>query len=73
MLDDDRDYFSVDATSWHSAGEREALQKREEEIREKRHGSRRNKAFTLDFAGRRVLEDQTDTGTCLTPETQVRV
>jgi hypothetical protein len=58
VLDDERDFFAVDATSWTSPEEKAALQKREEELREKKFGSRRNKAFTLDIAGRKVLEDR---------------
>ena len=34
------------------------LREREDELREKRHGSRRNKAVTLDFAGRKVVEEE---------------
>ena len=32
------------------------LKKREEELREKRHASRKDRKVTLDFAGRRVVE-----------------
>lgn len=38
-------------TSW-------CLQKKQEEIREKRFGSRIGKTFTLDFAGRKIVDEQ---------------
>ena len=62
VIDDEMDYFSVDSNQWMSDKEREALRKREDQLREQRHGSRRNKAITLDFAGRRVVEDDNDIG-----------
>lgn len=40
-----------------SKEDRELLRKREEELRSKRHGSRRDRKITLDFAGRQVLEE----------------
>lgn len=51
MIDDESDYFSVDANQWLSEGQREALRKREEEVRQKRHGSRLDRKITFDFAG----------------------
>lgn len=62
VLDDERDFFAVDTTSWTSAEEKEALQQREKELREKKFGSRWNKAFTLDIAGRKVVEEQPQIG-----------
>lgn len=62
VLDDERDFFAVDATSWLSAEEKEVLQQREKELREKKYGSCRNKTFTLDIARRKVLEDKTEIG-----------
>ncbi len=55
MIDDESDYFSVD-DRWLSSKERDKLRKREEELRDKRHGSRLDRKITLDFAGRRVIE-----------------
>ncbi|RXN17698.1 activating signal cointegrator 1 [Labeo rohita] len=63
VLDDESDYFATDSNQWLSPGEREALRKREEELRELRHVSRKDRKITLDFAGRRVLDE----GENLTP------
>lgn len=57
VLDDESDYFATDSNQWLSPGEREALRKREEELRELRHASRKDRKITLDFAGRRVLDE----------------
>uniref|UniRef100_UPI00398F5225 activating signal cointegrator 1-like n=1 Tax=Pristiophorus japonicus TaxID=55135 RepID=UPI00398F5225 len=58
VIDDESDYFAADSNQWLSKQEREALRKREEELRELRHASRRTKQITIDFAGRQILEDQ---------------
>ncbi|XP_072349135.1 activating signal cointegrator 1 [Scyliorhinus torazame] len=58
VIDDESDYFAADSNQWLSKQEREALRKKEEELRELRHASRRTQPITIDFAGRRVLEDQ---------------
>jgi hypothetical protein len=60
VLDDERDFFNVDATSWKSPQEKAALVQREEELREKKFGSHRNRAVTLDIAGRRVVEEHSE-------------
>ncbi|XP_052002347.1 activating signal cointegrator 1 isoform X1 [Xyrauchen texanus] len=57
VLDDESDYFATDSNQWLSPGEREALRKRDEELRELRHASRKDRKITLDFAGRRVLNE----------------
>ncbi|XP_077989088.1 activating signal cointegrator 1-like [Glandiceps talaboti] len=57
VIDDESDYFATDTNRWLSKTERDALKKREDQLREVRHGSRRNKKVTLDFAGRQVLDD----------------
>lgn len=57
VLDDECDYFASDSNQWLSPVERETLRKREEELRELRHTSRKDRRITLDFAGRRVLEE----------------
>jgi hypothetical protein len=62
VLDDERDFFNVDATSWKSPQEKAALVQREEELREKKFGSHRNRAVTLDIAGRRVVEEHSEIG-----------
>ncbi len=55
------DYFSVDSNRWLSGGEKERLRSKEEALREKRHESRRTKAVTIDFAGRKIIEDKEKT------------
>ncbi|KAI4879581.1 hypothetical protein NFI96_026535 [Prochilodus magdalenae] len=57
VLDDESDYFSTDSNQWLSPAERQVLRKRDEELRELRHASRKDRKITLDFAGRRVLEE----------------
>ncbi|KAK2869512.1 hypothetical protein Q7C36_001383 [Tachysurus vachellii] len=57
VLDDESDYFATDSNQWLSPVERETLRKREEELQELRHASRKDRNITLDFAGRRVLEE----------------
>ncbi|XP_060796409.1 activating signal cointegrator 1 [Neoarius graeffei] len=57
VLDDECDYFATDSNQWLSPVERTALRKQEEELRELRHASRKDRKITLDFAGRRVLEE----------------
>ncbi|KAK1798454.1 hypothetical protein P4O66_006745, partial [Electrophorus voltai] len=57
VLDDESDYFATDSNQWLSPVEREALRKREAELRDLRHASRKDRKITLDFAGRRVLEE----------------
>ena len=43
MIDDECDYFSTDSNQWLSKEDRDALRKREEELRAARHGSRRDR------------------------------
>ncbi|XP_072320998.1 activating signal cointegrator 1 [Eucyclogobius newberryi] len=57
VLDDESDYFAADSNQWLSPGEREKMRKREEELREIRHASRKDRKITLDFAGRQVVEE----------------
>ena len=57
MIDDESDYFATDANQWLNPVEKEALKKREEELRALRHASRKDRKITLDFAGRRVIEE----------------
>lgn len=58
VIDDESDYFASDSNQWLSKVEREMLQKREDELRELRHASRLSKKVTIDFAGRKILEDE---------------
>ncbi|XP_023282500.1 activating signal cointegrator 1 [Seriola lalandi dorsalis] len=57
VLDDESDYFATESNQWLSPGEREKLKKKEEELRELRHASRKDRKITLDFAGRQVVEE----------------
>ena len=57
VIDDECDYFSSDSNRWLPKKERDALRRKEEELREKRHGSRREMKVTLDFAGRKVIDE----------------
>ncbi|XP_065498105.1 activating signal cointegrator 1 isoform X4 [Caloenas nicobarica] len=59
VIDDESDYFATDSNQWLSKQEREALQRRERELRELRHASRLARKVTIDFAGRQVLEEDT--------------
>ena len=54
VIDDESDYFST-SSRWLNKKERSALEKRETELREKKHASRLDRKVTLDFAGRQVL------------------
>lgn len=58
VIDDESDYFNTDNNKWLTAKQREALKKREQEFQEKKHESRLSKKVTLDFAGRRVVEEE---------------
>uniref|UniRef100_A0A1A7YS65 Activating signal cointegrator 1 n=1 Tax=Iconisemion striatum TaxID=60296 RepID=A0A1A7YS65_9TELE len=60
VLDDESDYFSTDSNQWLAPNERENLRKKEEELRELRHVSRKDRKITLDFAGRQVIAEGTD-------------
>lgn len=57
VLDDESDYFATDSNQWLSPGERDKLRKKEEELRELRHASRKDRKITLDFAGRQVIDE----------------
>lgn len=57
VLDDESDYFATDSNQWLSPSERDKLRKKEEELRELRHASHRDRKITLDFAGRQIIEE----------------
>ncbi|XP_064618936.1 activating signal cointegrator 1-like isoform X2 [Lineus longissimus] len=61
VIDDESDYFTTDGNQWLNKDERKKLKQREEELRSVRHGSRRDRKITFDFAGRRVI-DAEDSG-----------
>ncbi|KAK1345475.1 hypothetical protein QTO34_007932 [Cnephaeus nilssonii] len=58
VIDDESDYFASDSNQWLSKIEQETLQKQEEELREFRHASSLSKKITIDFSGRKIMEDE---------------
>ena len=60
VIDDESDYFAVDSDKWLTKEQRKKLKEKEKAIHEQRHGSRLNKKYTFDFAGRQVVEDTFD-------------
>ncbi|XP_075432105.1 activating signal cointegrator 1 isoform X2 [Ascaphus truei] len=60
VIDDESDYFATDSNQWLSPVERESVRRKEEELQELRHASRLSRKVTIDFAGRRVLEEGGD-------------
>jgi hypothetical protein len=56
VIDDESDYFKSNSV-WLSNEERTKLKALEEDLRSKKHASRREQSVTLDFAGRQVLEE----------------
>jgi len=56
VIDDESDYYNVDSNVWLSEKEKQLLTKKQKDIYESKYGSRRNKKFTLDFAGRQIIE-----------------
>ncbi|ESO92590.1 hypothetical protein LOTGIDRAFT_162501 [Lottia gigantea] len=61
VLDDECDYFATESNKWISEEDRKKLKEREEELRSERHGSRRDRKITFDFAGRKVIDAEKDT------------
>ncbi|XP_066448527.1 activating signal cointegrator 1 [Eleutherodactylus coqui] len=57
VIDDESDYFSTDSNQWLSQAERETLRKKEQELQDLRHASRLSRKVTIDFAGRKVIEE----------------
>lgn len=60
MIDDESDYYQTSNSGWLSKSEREKVQKREEEIRDKKYESRLTRKVALDFAGREIVEEVQD-------------
>ena len=58
MVDDESDYYSTDTNQWLRPTEREALRQKKDDLHSQRHASRKDLKVTLDFAGRRVLEER---------------
>ena len=52
VIDDESDYFNADGNKWLNPKQRDALRAKEKQLRESRHGPKREIKVTLDFAGR---------------------
>jgi len=65
VIDDESDYFATDSNQWLTSKQRSTLRSKEAELHAKRHASRRDRSrqVTLDFAGRRVIEEDRDFST----------
>jgi len=60
VIDDESDYFNIDSNKWLTPEQRAALAKKSEQLQEERHNrSRRDIKLNFDFAGRKVVEDET--------------
>jgi len=57
VIDDESDYFASD-NRWLSNKQRNLLTKKEQDLRDKRFASRLDKKFTIDFAGRKIVESE---------------
>lgn len=57
VIDDQSDYFTLD-NRWLSQEEREAIMKRDNEIKTKKEALRGKTTVTFDFAGRRIIEER---------------
>ena len=70
VIDDEADYFATDSNQWLTSKQRGALRSKEAEMHAKRHASRRDRSrqVTLDFAGRRVVEEDSDVATSVTAD-----
>mmetsp|Transcript_76527 Transcript_76527/g.149982 ORF Transcript_76527/g.149982 Transcript_76527/m.149982 type:complete len:577 (-) Transcript_76527:154-1884(-) len=60
VFDDESDYFA--SSAWLSELETEELQKRDAERHESLHSRRKDMVVTIDFAGRRVVEEVAEGG-----------
>ncbi|XP_075981685.1 activating signal cointegrator 1 [Anticarsia gemmatalis] len=58
VTDDDSDYFNAGSV-WLNAKEQEKLDKYQQQLHDKKHGSRLNKKMTFDFGGRQIIEEKT--------------
>jgi len=63
VIDDESDYFAAD-NRWLTKKQRDQVAKREQDLRDKRFASRLDKKFTIDFAGRKVIENQENNCEC---------
>lgn len=58
VIDDESDYFNTNS-KWLSQHQKALLEKKEKDFRNKRFASKLdNKKFTIDFAGRKVVDEQ---------------
>ena len=54
VIDDESDYFATDVYKWMTPEQKSKL-KEQEELREKRHGSRLDRKIDFDFAGKNIF------------------
>ncbi|CAF0978379.1 unnamed protein product [Brachionus calyciflorus] len=58
VIDDESDYFNTNS-KWLSQQQRGQLEQKEQEMRNKRFGSKlQNQTFTIDFAGRKIVSEK---------------
>jgi len=55
VIDDENDYFNIN--KWLTKEQRQALEKKKEDLHAEKHKSRLEKKLIFDFAGRRIIED----------------
>lgn len=67
VIDDESDYFATDSNQWLSSQQRSVLRSKDAALRAKRHASRygRSQQVTLDFAGRRVIDEDYELSTAV--------
>lgn len=59
VIDDESDYFNVDSR-WLQDKEKQLLKEKQDKMMEEKYS--RNKKITLDFAGRRIIEENSPNG-----------
>ncbi|VVC34702.1 Zinc finger, C2HC5-type,Zinc finger, RING/FYVE/PHD-type,ASCH domain,PUA-like domain [Cinara cedri] len=70
VIDDQMDYYSAN-NGWLSSKQREQLKAKGEELHEKKHGSKKTKKITIDFAGRQAYEaEESDNDIDLIPDNE---
>eukprot|EP00911_Craspedida_sp_UC1_P000218 UC1_evm1s165 len=57
VIDDESDYFTTEGNSWLSGAERDKLGAAASRLRDKQRAARKTRTITIDFAGRRVIEE----------------
>ncbi|XP_077213844.1 transcription regulator/ zinc ion binding protein [Tasmannia lanceolata] len=60
VIDDQSDYYEIDANSWLSIEEKELLKKKQQEIEEAEHARRSKVVVTFDLVGRKVMMNENE-------------